>query len=112
MALASGIRPERMMVDPVPPGWDGRARPGEAHDLWLDSVLSAYGDVKPSMLQDFERGRPTEVEFINGYVADLGPRLRVPTPVNAAIVEVVQAITRGELVPDPSVLGRVAASAR
>jgi len=112
VALASGIRPERMMVDPVPPGWDGRARPGEAHDRWLDSVLNAYGDIKPSMLQDFERGRPTEVDFINGYVTDLGRKLRVATPVNAAIVEVVQAITRGQLAPDPSVLGRVAASAR
>ena len=28
--------------------------------------------IEPSMLQDFERGRKTEIDFINGYVATLG----------------------------------------
>ena len=102
VARASGARPERMLVDPVPP-----ARPSAAYDAWLGEVIAGYGDVKPSMLQDFDRGRRTEVEFINGYVAALGPRHGVPTPVNAAIVEVVEAITRRELAPDPRLLARI-----
>jgi len=104
VALASGARPERMMVDPVPPGWDGRAAPGAEHEAWLGRILDAYGDLKPSMLQDFERGRVTEIDFINGYVADLGRRLRVPTPVNAAIVETVHAIEQGRRSPSPALL--------
>ena len=104
VALASGARPERMMVDPVPPGWNGRANPGAEHEAWLGRILDAYGDLKPSMLQDFERGRATEIDFINGYVADLGRRLAVPTPVNAAIVDTVHAIEQRRLAPDPALL--------
>jgi 2-dehydropantoate 2-reductase len=112
VALASGSHPEKMLVDPMPPGWAGRSVPGEAHDAWLGQISSFYGDVKPSMLQDFERGRTTEIEFINGYVVTVGRQHGVPTPVNAAIVQTVQAITRGELSPDPALLGRVLQASR
>jgi 2-dehydropantoate 2-reductase len=97
IARASGARPERMLVDPLPP-----VRPSAAYDAWRAEVLAGYGDAKPSMLQDFEQGRPTEVDFINGHVVEVGRQLGLATPVNEAIVEVVQAITRGERVPDPA----------
>ena len=108
VALASGARPEKMMVDPIPPGWDGHAAAGPEHEAWLGRVLEAYGDLKPSMLQDFERGRVTEIDFINGYVAELGRRLAVATPVNAAIVETVHAIEQRRVVPDPTLLEALA----
>ncbi|HEY1335171.1 MAG TPA: ketopantoate reductase C-terminal domain-containing protein, partial [Myxococcaceae bacterium] len=110
VALASGARPERMMVDPVPPGWDGHAAAGVEHEAWLDRILTAYGDLKPSMLQDFERGRATEIDFINGYVADLGRQLGVPTPVNVAIVETVHAIEQGRRSPSPALLHPLASA--
>jgi 2-dehydropantoate 2-reductase len=53
VALAAGTRLERMLVEPVPPGWTGRTVRGAAYDRWLAEVLNAYGDIKPSMLQDF-----------------------------------------------------------
>jgi 2-dehydropantoate 2-reductase len=112
VALASGSHPETMLVDPMPPGWAGRSVPGDAHDAWLLRVSDFYGDVKPSMLQDFERGRTTEIEFINGYVVTVGRQHGVPTPVNAAIVETVHAITRGELTPGPALLGRILQGSR
>jgi 2-dehydropantoate 2-reductase len=107
VALASGARPERMLVDPVPPAWRGRSVPGAAHEAWLGEVLAGYGDAKPSMLQDFERGRTTEIDFVNGYVVGLGRQLGVATPANAAVVETVHAITRRELAPDPAHLARL-----
>lgn len=106
VGLATGAHPQRMLVDPIPPGWSGHGVPGEAHEAWLREILSSYGDLKPSMLQDLERGRPTEIDFINGHVVELGRTLGIPTPGNAVIVETVHAITRGELRPDPSLLGR------
>jgi 2-dehydropantoate 2-reductase len=109
VALASGIRPARMIVDAVPPGWAGRIVPGDAHEAWLREVVQAYGDVKPSMLQDFERHRTTEIDFINGHVVDLGRTVGVVTPANAAIVDTVQAISRGDIAPGPEVLARVLA---
>jgi 2-dehydropantoate 2-reductase len=112
VALASGARPERMLVDPVPPAWRGRSVPGPAHDAWLGEVLQGYGDVKPSMLQDFERGRATEIDYVNGYVVNLGRELGARTAVNAAIVETVHAITRRQLAPDPTLLGRILQASR
>jgi 2-dehydropantoate 2-reductase len=112
VALASGARPERMLVDPIPPGWNGKTVPSDAHEAWLGEIVQGYGDIKPSMLQDFERGRATEIDFINGYVEDVGRSLGVPTPANAAIVAAVHAITRGELAPDPGLLGRILRASR
>ncbi|HUJ28721.1 MAG TPA: ketopantoate reductase C-terminal domain-containing protein [Myxococcales bacterium] len=85
VALGTGARPEPMMVDPVP---------GPDYDAWMDRILAAYGDLKPSMLQDFERGRRTEIDFINGYVAGIGW-----APLNAAITAMVHRIERRELQP-------------
>jgi 2-dehydropantoate 2-reductase len=45
---------------------------------------------KPSMLQDMERGRPTEVDAINGAVVREGARLGVPTPYNRALLLLVK----------------------
>jgi 2-dehydropantoate 2-reductase len=112
VALASRARPERMLVEPVPPGWSGRSVPGPAHEAWVGTVLAGYGDVKPSMLQDLERGRATEIDFINGHAAAVGRQHGVATPVNAAIVDVVHAIERGELSPGVAILGRVLDGAR
>ncbi|HET6368072.1 MAG TPA: 2-dehydropantoate 2-reductase [Pseudomonadales bacterium] len=55
---------------------------------------------RPSMLQDVMRGRRTEVEHLNGYVAAEGARLGVPAPLNAAVVEVFRA-QGATIKPDP-----------
>lgn len=49
------------------------------------------GPSKPSMLQDMERGRPTEVDAINGAVVREGARVGVPTPYNLALLHLVRA---------------------
>ena len=54
-----------------------RARPG-------------VGDHKTSMLQDFERGRPIELDAIVGAVAELGRLVDLPTPA----IDAVFALTR------------------
>jgi 2-dehydropantoate 2-reductase len=112
VALRSGARPEAMLVDPIPPAWRGRSIPGDAHGAWLNQILRGYGDVKPSMLQDFERGRRTEIDFINGYVVDLGRRHGFGTPTNAAILEAVNAISQRQLAPAPVLMGRILQATR
>jgi len=107
VALASGTRPLRMIVEPVPPGWQEGSAPGPEYDAWIDRILTAYGDLKPSMLQDFERGRRTEVDFINGYVSRLGAQLGVPVPINAAIAAIVHLVEEKQLAPDPARLDDV-----
>jgi len=46
----------------------------------------------PSMVADVEAGRPTEVEQLNGEIVRLGRAQALATPINARIVELVQAI--------------------
>ena len=46
-----------------------------------------------SMYEDFVRGRPTEIDYFNGYVCREGVRLGVPVPVNCTIVSLVKAIS-------------------
>lgn len=63
---------------------------------------------RPSMLQDVARGRRTEVSYLNGYVVRKGREHGVPTPVNAALLEMVEEIDRGRLVgQDPGNLARL-----
>ena len=99
VALAIGTRLERLAVHPIPPGWPSNGAAGEHYESWVEAIMAFYGDVKPSMLQDFERGRKTEVDFINGYVATLGQASGVPVPMNTAITGLVHEIERGFLQP-------------
>jgi 2-dehydropantoate 2-reductase len=55
---------------------------------------------RPSMLQDVMRGRRTEIDHLNGYVARRGSQVGVKTPFNDAIVELVNSFAVGTLRPD------------
>src|SRR5206468_5387038 len=60
------------------------------------SVLLAVGfkyrRMRSSMLYALERGRPPEIDFLNGEIVRRGAALGVPTPVNAALVAAVREI--------------------
>jgi 2-dehydropantoate 2-reductase len=99
VALALGIRLERLVVDPIPPGWPSDVPAGERYASWVEAIMAFYGNVKPSMLQDFERGRKTEVDFINGYVVTLGHASGMPVHMNARITDLVHQIEGGVLRP-------------
>jgi len=102
VAFGTGTLPEQMIGNPVPPGWKERSPTGKDYDGWIDQILGVYGDLKPSMLQDFERGRRTEIDFINGYVAQLGADNALPGSMNAAITQMVQSIENGAVHPNPA----------
>lgn len=57
--------------------------------LALETAHRTAGN-RSSMLQDLERGVPTEIAAINGAVAALGRRLGVATPVNDALIRAIQ----------------------
>jgi 2-dehydropantoate 2-reductase len=57
---------------------------------------SGRGDKMPSFHIDLHSGRGrTEVGFLNGAVADHGVELGVPTPVNRALTDTLQALSSG-----------------
>src|SRR5689334_24978059 len=67
VALATCTRLERLAVDPIPPGWASKDAGEERYEAWVEAIIAFYGHGRPSMLQDFERGRKPEIDFITGY---------------------------------------------
>lgn len=64
-------------------------------------VAQVTGANISSMLQDMRRQVPTEIEAICGAVVRYGTRYKVPTPVNAALLALVQAKETGQVItPD------------
>jgi 2-dehydropantoate 2-reductase len=53
--------------------------------------------IEPSMLQDLKKGKPCEVDAINGVVCEFGRKHNIPTPINDKIVEIIKKIQNGEL---------------
>ena len=58
-------------------------------------------------LQDLSKGRPTEVDFFNGYVAREGERLGRPAPTHARLAALIAAAERGSLPIEQSNLTRI-----
>ena len=48
-----------------------------------------------------QKGRRTEIEFLNGMIAREGERIGVPARANAVLTDIVKKVERGELKPDP-----------
>jgi 2-dehydropantoate 2-reductase len=73
---------------------------GSASLAYKHSVLMAVGfkyrRLRSSMLYALERGRPPEIDFLNGEIVRRGAQLGVATPVSSALVEQVRAIVRKE----------------
>jgi 2-dehydropantoate 2-reductase len=64
------------------------------------------GDMqRPSMAQDIGKGRRTEIDFMNGFIADKGKMLGIATPTHEKLVGLVRRLERGEITPSPSHLG-------
>ena len=65
----------------------------------LAEGASNLGAGRPSMLQDVMKGRKTEIDFLNGYVAARGDIVGVNTPFCDGIVDIVRRVERGEMSP-------------
>lgn len=73
VAVAAGIRLET--DDPVE---------------YTKNVARMTGPNRSSMLQDVMNRRQTEIDVINGAIVDEGRRLKIPTPVNLALTNLVR----------------------
>ncbi len=59
-------------------------------------VTGEMGPVKTSMWQDIERGRPTEVDYMNGHVAERAAEMGVEAPVNRLLTALMHAREHGD----------------
>ncbi|MEO7728790.1 MAG: 2-dehydropantoate 2-reductase [Burkholderiales bacterium] len=63
------------------------------------------GIQRPSMAQDMQKGRRTEIEFMNGYIAAKGKEVGISTPNNLKLVDLVLRVQKGELKASAGILG-------
>jgi 2-dehydropantoate 2-reductase len=95
---------------------------GEAAERWADSArretyqaldemltpkTASPRNWKASMAQDVTKGRPTEIDYMNGHVVAQGRANGVPTPVSSAVVEVMHEVESGARKPAPENIGAV-----
>ncbi len=87
----------------TPEKWAAAFADGEVYEE-LDAQITrsaggGSGNWHPSMGQDVQNGRPSEIDFMNGHVLEMANRVGVEVPATAAIVNVMRSIDRGELKP-------------
>ncbi len=69
-------------------------------------IWGQHVKLKASMLQDLEKGRDCEIDYINGFVCRKGREKGVPTPFNDKVVELVTEAQNRRGVNDFSYLSR------
>lgn len=55
----------------------------------VDQRVSSYTNFS-SMYQDIVKGKKTEIDFLNGTIVELGKKHGIPTPVNEALVGLIE----------------------
>ena len=61
----------------------------------VHQVISATQHNTCSMLQDVQSNNPTEIDYLNGYVAKLAAALALPAPVNQRLAHAIKHLTFG-----------------
>ncbi len=111
---ALGFRLEK--IGPLDPALLARVGAGDASAMAEADRLMTPGSntappnpraniQRPSMAQDMIKGRRTEIEFMNGFIAERGAEVGIAAPLHLRLTDIVKRIERGELLPAPSTLG-------
>ncbi|PYN78350.1 MAG: hypothetical protein DMD96_20965 [Candidatus Rokuibacteriota bacterium] len=79
----------------------------ESLDRMLTPTTASGRNWRSSMGQDVTKGRPTEIDYMNGHVVAQGRQQSVPTPVSAATVDAVREIDAGTRKPEAQNIERV-----
>lgn len=66
--------------------------PGDSQDT-VRQVATNMATQYSSTAQDVARGKPNEIDYLNGYVCRQGARLGIPTPVNQTLLTLVKLIS-------------------
>ncbi|MED1420643.1 2-dehydropantoate 2-reductase [Bacillus smithii] len=81
---------------------------------FYQEVWGPHSNTKASMLQDLEKNRKTEIDFINGFICKKGREVGIKTPYNDLVVKLVKESEKKGCPPefkdnikyfDPSLLG-------
>lgn len=76
----------------------------EIERILIEGSQGRADDQRPSMGQDMLKGRRTETDFINGFVAERGAAIGVPATTHAKINDAVKRVERGETAASPAIV--------
>jgi 2-dehydropantoate 2-reductase len=97
LGLLSEARIPVARLTPLPPTWLPRLL--DVPDFLFARLGARMLEIDPlarsSMWEDLERGRPTEVDYINGEIVQLAAALGRNAPVNTSLVSLVHDAERG-----------------
>lgn len=63
-------------------------------EFFLKNQVPPTAGHRSSMLQDMERGKRTEIDYLNGVIVDLGEEHDIDTPYNRMIVGIIKALEK------------------
>lgn len=64
--------------------------PTPVFQLVARSMIAIDGQARSSMWEDLSRGKPTEIDDLNGAIVELGKARGIPTPVNDRLVGLIR----------------------
>jgi 2-dehydropantoate 2-reductase len=97
VAAGLGVKPEAYMGQLLPEMLVVKSIPDYVRASFvIDFMLKDRKNHRPSVLQDLEQGKKTEIPYINGYIVEKASALKIPTPVNNAVMSMIEEIERGE----------------
>lgn len=95
-----GIAPEQLLA-----AVDGdKSAMAACEKILIDNTKFRNDDQRPSMGQDIQKGRRTEIDYINGLVAEKAKDVGIAVPANEGIIEAVRKIERGQAKPSPELV--------
>ena len=101
----TGIEPSRLLA--ASDGDAGALAQVEAHMKKGTSSQARSNFQRPSMAQDIQKGRRTEIGELNGFIVQKAKEASCAAPTHERIVEIVRRVERGEISPQPELLFNV-----
>jgi 2-dehydropantoate 2-reductase len=98
----TGIEPLRLLA--ASEGDPAALAEVEAHMKKQTSSQARSNIQRPSMAQDMQKGRKTEIGELNGFIVKKAKEAGCAAPTHERLVEIVRRIERGEISPRPEVL--------
>ena len=77
-------------------------------DQIMKIVGRKYKNLKSSSLQSIERGRKSEIKYLNGFVVQEGDKLGLNVPYNVALTKIVTLIDEKVITYSPSNIQKIA----
>jgi 2-dehydropantoate 2-reductase len=87
---AEGIRP--VSSTPIPAGWTPYLLrlPDAIFETLLGRTMKIDPEARSSMWEDLQRGRRTEIDYLQGVITEIADRRGLQVPLSRRIVELVR----------------------